>query len=99
MKKQRKFRMGKQRQKNRSKIGFGRVLGPIWEGFGTVWAVLWLLLDAFWPSLGLRCGTWRLLGVILSILGALERVLAAIFGQSRVLKQFFQDLSILGGFG
>ena len=38
--------------KNRSKISFGRVLGSIWEGFGTVWGVFWTLLDASRPLFG-----------------------------------------------
>ena len=42
------FGIGKYRSKNRKKIGFGRVLGSIWEGFETVWGVFWALLDTFW---------------------------------------------------
>ena len=29
------------------KHGFGRVLGSIWEGFGTLWGVFWPLLGDF----------------------------------------------------
>ena len=37
----------KNKCKNCSEIWFGRVLGSIWEGFGTLWAVLEPLLGAF----------------------------------------------------
>ena len=63
-------------------VNLGRGLGHSGASFGYFWM-------HFGRLLGLRCRTWRLLGVISSILGALERVLAAIFGQSRVLKHFF----------
>ena len=35
-------------RKIRSKIGFGRVLASIWEGFGPVWGLSWALLGTFW---------------------------------------------------
>ena len=35
------------KRKNCSKIGFGKVLGSIWEGFGTLWSVLGPLWGAF----------------------------------------------------
>ena len=46
------FGIGQERVKNRTKIGFGRVLGSIWEGFGTVWGVSRALLGASWPFFG-----------------------------------------------
>ena len=48
------FGLGKHTPKNQSKTGFGRVLGSIWGGFGTLWALFWALLAALgsvlWPS-------------------------------------------------
>ena len=80
-------------QKNAQKLSQKIHLGRSWRQFGRGLGHSGASFGYFWMHfgrlLGLRCGTWRLLGVILSILGALERVLAAIFGQSRVLKQFF----------
>ena len=38
-------------KKNNLKNGFGRVLGSIWEGVGTVWAVFWTLLGCFFGIL------------------------------------------------
>ena len=52
MKKHCKFRVGKQRPKNRSKIDSGRVLASIWEGFGTGWGLSWALLGASWAFFG-----------------------------------------------
>ena len=52
MKKQRKFRVGKQRPKNRSKIDSGRVLASIWAGFGAGWGLSWALLGASWAFFG-----------------------------------------------
>ena len=46
-----KFAMGKRRPQNALKNGFGRVLGSIWEGVGTVWAVFWTLLGCFFNIL------------------------------------------------
>ena len=46
-----KFAMGKRRPQNALKNGFGRVLGSIWEGVGTVWAVFWTLLGCFFGIL------------------------------------------------
>ena len=46
MKNQCKFGVGKKGSQNSTKSGFGRVLGSIWEGFGTVWSLSWALLDA-----------------------------------------------------
>ena len=43
----RKFEIAKYKPKNAFKSGFGRILGSIWEGFGTVLAVFWPLLRAF----------------------------------------------------
>ena len=43
-----KIGVGKRKAKNWKKIGFGRVLGSIWEGFGTIWGVSWTLLGASW---------------------------------------------------
>ena len=39
----------KKRPQNTLKNGFGRVLGSIWMGFGTVWGL-------FWELLGLQVG-------------------------------------------
>ena len=36
--------MGKKGTQIGLKSGFGRVLGSIWEGFGTLWGVSWALL-------------------------------------------------------
>ena len=36
---------------NALKSGFGRVLGSIWEGVGTVWAVFSALFDCFCDAL------------------------------------------------
>ena len=43
--------MRKRRPQNALKNGFGRVLGSIWEGVGTVWAVFWTLLGCFFGIL------------------------------------------------
>ena len=40
---------GKIKAKNRLKIGFGKVLGFIWEGSGSVCGVSWALLGPSWP--------------------------------------------------
>ena len=45
------FQLEKTGQKIASKFDFGRVLGSIWEGFGTIWGLFWALLGAsgsFW---------------------------------------------------
>ena len=34
------------------KIGFGKILGCIWDGFQTVWNVFWALFGDSWASLG-----------------------------------------------
>ena len=47
-----KFMIRKKHAKKHLKIWFGKVLGSIWEGFGTLWAALWHLLDAFWRFFG-----------------------------------------------
>ena len=47
MKSQCKFRVEKNRSRNRLKSRFGRVLGSIWEGLGSLWAGFWPLLGAF----------------------------------------------------
>ena len=44
--------ISKKTSKNRTEIGFGRVLGFIWEGFGTVLGLFWALLAASWPFFG-----------------------------------------------
>ena len=44
-----KFGAGQEASKNPKKINFGRVLGCIWEGFGAVLGLLWVLLAASWP--------------------------------------------------
>ena len=51
MKNRCKFAMRKRRPQNALKNGFGRVLGSIWEGVGTVWAVFWTLLGCFFGIL------------------------------------------------
>ena len=51
LKQQWKFGVGKKRCQNGLKGGFGRVLGSIWEGVGTVWAVFWTLLGCFFGIL------------------------------------------------
>ena len=38
--------------KNSPRIGFGRVLGSIVRGVGTVWGVSWALWGASWWSFG-----------------------------------------------
>ena len=38
--------------KNPTNIDFGRVLGCIWEGFGDVLGLLWVLLTVSWPFWG-----------------------------------------------
>ena len=94
-------------QKNAQKLSQKIHLGWSWRQFGSGLGHSGASFGYFWMHfgrlLGLRCGTWRLLGVILSILGALERVLAAIFGQSRVLKQLFSNFyrfwEVLARFG
>ena len=43
--------MRKRRPQNALKNGFGRVLGSIWEGVGTVWAVFWALFDCPFDAL------------------------------------------------
>ena len=40
------FQLEKTSQKIASKFDFGRVLGSIWEGFGTIWSLFWTLLSA-----------------------------------------------------
>ena len=49
IKKRCKIGMGEEKTKNRGKIKFGRVLGFIWEGFGTVlghsWPPSWPFFD------------------------------------------------------
>ena len=44
-----KFGAGQEASKNPTKINFGRVLGCIWEGFGAVLGLLWVLSAASWP--------------------------------------------------
>ena len=51
MKNQCKFWVGNKRPQNALKSGFGRVLGSIWEGVGTVWAVFWALFDCPFDAL------------------------------------------------
>ena len=52
MKNQCGFGLVKKTFQNASKNGFWRVLGSIWEGFGTVWTVFWALLGDFWLFFG-----------------------------------------------
>ena len=79
MKNQGKFAMRKKRPQNALKNGFGKVLGSIWEGVGTVWAVFSALFDCFCDALNpsfskyrSRMGSKRPFG---SILGRFWRVL------------------------
>ena len=44
-----KIGAGQKASKNPTKINLGRVLGFIWEGFGVVLGVLWVLLAVSWP--------------------------------------------------
>ena len=44
--------MAKKFPKIAQKIGFGTVLGLIWEGFGAVLGLFWALLAASWPFCG-----------------------------------------------
>ena len=44
-----RFGMENYKPKNRWKVGFGRLLGFIWEKFGATWGVFWTLLGAAWP--------------------------------------------------
>ena len=78
-----KFAMGKRRPQNALKNGFGRVLGSIWEGVGTVWAVFWTLLGCFFGILNpnfckhrSRMGSKRPFG---SILDAFWEVLGGLW--------------------
>ena len=47
-----KIGAGQKASKNPTKINFGRVLGCIWEGFGAVLGLLWVLLAISWPFFG-----------------------------------------------
>ena len=49
---QRKFGVGKKQPKNALKNEFWRVLGLIWEGFGTVLGIFWTLLGDFCSYFG-----------------------------------------------
>ena len=44
-----KIGAGQKASKNPTKINFGTVLGCIWEGFGAVLGLLWVLLAVSWP--------------------------------------------------
>ena len=52
LKNQCKFGAGQKASKNPTRINFGRVLGCIWEGFGAVLGLLWVLLTVSWPFFG-----------------------------------------------
>ena len=104
MKKDRKnhcqFGAGQEASKNPTKINFGRVLGCIWEGFGAVLGLLWVLLAVSWkikkqhfgkinvfcPQNGLRKGFWMDLG---SLWEGFEEVLGG-FGE-----KFWRILDLL----
>ena len=104
MKKDRKnhcrFGAGQEASKNPTKINFGRVLGCIWEGFGAVLGLLWVLLTVSWPFFGrskssffqalaqngLRKGFWMDLG---SLWEGFEEVLGG-FGE-----KFWRILGLL----
>ena len=43
-----KIGAGQKASKNPTKINFGTVLGCIWEGFGAVLGLLWVLLAVSW---------------------------------------------------
>ena len=83
-----KFAMGKKRPQNALKNGFGRVLGSIWEGVGTVWAVFWTLLGCFFGVLNpifckhrSRMGSKRPFGSILDRFGGVLGALWMDFGR------------------
>ena len=74
----------KKKPQNALKHGFGRVLGSIWEGFGTFWSVFWALLGAFSPFFcfnhGSKMVSKRPFGLIL---GRFWRVLGAFWEHFR----------------
>ena len=97
------FQQEKTGQKIASKFDFGRVLGSIWEGFGTIWDLFWTLLGAsgsFWGGSkssfyralvqdGLQEAFWIDLGCLLEGFG---RVLGRIWeGLGRILINFGMD--------
>ena len=100
LKNQCKFGAGQKASKNPTKINFGRVLGCIWEGFGAVLGLLWVLLavsrkikkqhfgkiNVFCPQNWLRKGFWMDLG---SLWEGFEEVLGG-FGE-----KFWRILGLL----
>ena len=86
---------------NALKSGFGRVLGSIWEGVGTVWAVFWALFGCSFDTLNPSFFKHR------SRMGS-KRPYGSILGRFwNVLKRFGEDFgrvwihfgSILDGSG
>ena len=86
------------------KSGFGRVLGSIWEGFGTLWGVSWVLLgrsldlqnEAFlkhWSKISSKKPLGSILGRFWKLLG---RVLE---GRGKILLNFGRgwDLQKMAG--
>ena len=79
--------------KNRTQIGFGRVLDSIWEGFGTVQALFWALLGAFgsffWCSKSCFVPAWAQDGVQEAFwidFGSISE------GSGRILRGFLEGL-------
>ena len=100
---------GKKRPQNALKIGFGKVLGSIWEGSGKVWGVSWTLLGAAWLFFecsktsfftalaqdGLQEAFWIDLGCFLEGSG---KVLGRIWeGLGRILANFGMDFGEIWG--
>ena len=103
------FQLEKTGQKIASKFDFGRVLGSIWEGFGTIWGLFWALLGAsgsFWGGSkssfyralvqdGLQEAFWIDLGCLLEGFG---KVLGRIWeGLGRILANFGMDFGEICG--
>ena len=103
------FQLEKTGQKIASKFDFGRVLGSIWEGFGTIWGLFWALLGAsgsFWGGSkssfyralvqdGLQEAFWIDLGCLLEGFG---KVLGRIWeGLGRISTNFGMDFGEIWG--
>ena len=91
-------------KKRGSKSGFGRVLGSIWEEFGTVWAVFWALVDAFRLFFG-RSKSYLFEALVQDELQEAFRMDfgSILEGSGRILEGFGSILDrfwmVLGGFG
>ena len=101
-----KIGAGQKASKNPTKINFGRVLGCIWEGFGAVLGLLWVLLAVSWPFFGrskpsffqalaqngLQEGFWIDLGSLWEIWGGFGRV------RGEILEDFGPFEHVVGRF-